>query len=532
EIEYGTNFANLRKLNQWYTDNYIRKSDGTYLFDIGVFSKNTPYVYRIRAVDNQFQQTVLTGSLNIPDIRIGSATGTILSSTTDTIVSVHVNKTLSGTLALSGNTSIILANNGTGNTSTITARDGISIDTGTGTTPIASIASSSGSVIWNGGYILGEAIDKNSFLSFLALSDTGVLLSTMNIEKIIKLGADTLGVQMNLNQPVTLNISGMLSNTPYSILRSEDGINWTSLGTGTVNNGILRFPTNTFSYFALVSAVPLPVIPPITSPVVTPPIPSGGGSSGGGGGASISQDYCPNGDHSQSYYDKTCGTITSPITSGNTTTPVAKNPNNIQEILSPNVISKLDALIIKITNAIDIKSGNNSDQKSQYYQAVNARLLTLWQKATLQRDKILLEYLHNHLTNISKNPLVSENTQTSTQIVIPAKKESINAPIPLIDISTLGINMQHPIFAGYDFSENKRFPNTITTVLKGFVQIIINKIDSRNLSASEIDNIYEQILNILSQKLKTTNDIKEKKIVQYIWNRLYIEQQERKIAHY
>jgi hypothetical protein len=98
----------------------------------------------------------------------------------------------------------------------------------------------------------------------------------MNIEKIIKLGADTLGVQMNLNQPVTLNISGMLSNTPYSILRSEDGINWTSLGTGTVNNGILRFPTNTFSYFALVSAVPLPVIPPITSPVVTPPIPSGG----------------------------------------------------------------------------------------------------------------------------------------------------------------------------------------------------------------------------------------------------------------
>jgi hypothetical protein len=92
--------------------------------------------------------------------------------------------------------------------------------------------------------------------------------------------------------------------------------------------------------------------------------------------------------------------------------------------------------------------------------------------------------------------------------------------------------MQHPIFAGYDFSENKRFPNTITTVLKGFVQIIINKIDSRNLSASEIDNIYEQILNILSQKLKTTNDIKEKKIVQYIWNRLYIEQQERKIAHY
>lgn len=128
EIEYGTNFANLTKLNQWYTDNYIRKPDGTYLFDIGVFSKNTPYVYRIRAVDNQFQQTVLTGSLNIPDIRIGSATGTLLSNTTDTIVNTHANRSLSGTLSLSGNTSIILANNDTGTISTITARDGISID--------------------------------------------------------------------------------------------------------------------------------------------------------------------------------------------------------------------------------------------------------------------------------------------------------------------------------------------------------------------------------------------------------------------
>jgi len=97
----------------------------------------------------------------------------------------------------------------------------------------------------------------------------------MNIEKIIKVGADTLGVQMNLNQSVNINISGMTANTPYTILRSEDGITWSSIGTGGVSNGIVTFPTNTFSYFALVSATP--VTPTVVPPIVTPPAPSGGG---------------------------------------------------------------------------------------------------------------------------------------------------------------------------------------------------------------------------------------------------------------
>lgn len=208
EIEYGTGFSNLRKLNQWSVDNYVRKPNGTYLFDIGIFNKNTPYVYRIRAVDNQFRQTVLTGSLNIPDIRVASnSTGTLLSSVADTIVYAHSNRVLSGTLPLSGNTSITLANNGTGATSTIVARDGVTLTMGTGTTRIDSLTSVSGSVTWNGGYILGEAIDKNSFLSSGALTNTGLSLSGMNIEKIIKVGADTLGVQLNLNQNVTLSVS-------------------------------------------------------------------------------------------------------------------------------------------------------------------------------------------------------------------------------------------------------------------------------------------------------------------------------------
>lgn len=128
EIEYGTGFSSLRRLNQ-YTVDHIRQTNGSYIFDAGLASQNTPFVYRIRAVNDQFGQTILTGSLNIPYVRVASnSTGTIVSTTTDTIINNHTNRVITGTLPLSGATSITLANNGTGTTSTVTARDGITIN--------------------------------------------------------------------------------------------------------------------------------------------------------------------------------------------------------------------------------------------------------------------------------------------------------------------------------------------------------------------------------------------------------------------
>ncbi len=178
------------------------------MIDFGVLNKNTPYVYKIKAIDNQLQQTILTGSLQVPDIKIASnSTGTLVSSTTDTIVYAHVNRTISGSLSLSGSTSILLANNSTGSTSSTVARNGISLTMGTGVTRVESLVSSSGALIWNGGFILGEMVDTGSFIGSGAITHTGALVSNMNIEKIIKVGADTLGVQMNLNQPVVLSVS-------------------------------------------------------------------------------------------------------------------------------------------------------------------------------------------------------------------------------------------------------------------------------------------------------------------------------------
>lgn len=280
KIEYGTGFSNLRTLNQWSVDNYVRKPGGNYLFDVGVFTKNTPYVYRITATDNQFRETVLTGSLRIPDIRVASAsTGTLVSSGSDTIVYAHSARTISGTIPLSGNTAITLASNGTGTTSTIPARDGITVSYGTGVTRVDSLSSASGSVVWNGGYILGEAVRPDFFLSSGALTSTGIPLSGMNVEKIVKVGADTLGVQMNLNQDITIGVPGLTSTRPYTVLRSEDGMNWMPIGTGSAISGTLSFRTSTLSYFAFVSSAPPAIVPPVvTPPVVTPP------SSGGGGG--------------------------------------------------------------------------------------------------------------------------------------------------------------------------------------------------------------------------------------------------------
>lgn len=53
---------------------------------------------------------------------------------------------------------------------------------------------------------------------------------------------------------------------------------------------------------------------------------SGGGSYGGGGGSSLRRDNCPNGDHSPSYYDGSCGDAPAPkvnVTTGSTSTAVA-----------------------------------------------------------------------------------------------------------------------------------------------------------------------------------------------------------------
>lgn len=84
----------------------------------------------------------------------------------------------------------------------------------------------------------------------------------MNVAKIVKVGADTLGVGMELDRSVVLSFAGVAPSSEFRILRSEDGINWVNQSVSNVfsdANGRLAFLTDSFSYFAAVSIAPPPV---------------------------------------------------------------------------------------------------------------------------------------------------------------------------------------------------------------------------------------------------------------------------------
>lgn len=63
------------------------------------------------------------------------------------------------------------------------------------------------------------------------MTNDGTSVSTMNIEKMVKIGADTLGVGMELNRPITVSVPAT-ANQQYRVITSEDGLNWSLVGSG------------------------------------------------------------------------------------------------------------------------------------------------------------------------------------------------------------------------------------------------------------------------------------------------------------
>ncbi|MCF7834684.1 hypothetical protein K9M48_01325 [Candidatus Gracilibacteria bacterium] len=75
---------------------------------------------------------------------------------------------------------------------------------------------------------------------------------------------------------------------------SNDLVNRNTLGTANVVNYIASFQTTHFTYFALGDDKPTRQQPPCIG-------------CGGGGGGGLTKDDCPDGDYSDSYYDRDCG---------------------------------------------------------------------------------------------------------------------------------------------------------------------------------------------------------------------------------
>lgn len=134
---------------------------------------------------------------------------------------------------------------------TITFSGWINMTFGTGETSISTLTNS---WVWNWGFVLPKFINKNEFFSEESVFNWQKL-KNLNVEKLLKVWADTLWVWMQLNQDVKIEIPVSNTTWTYKIVTSEDGLNWTELArkNETVLSGsTLGFYTNKFSYFALV----------------------------------------------------------------------------------------------------------------------------------------------------------------------------------------------------------------------------------------------------------------------------------------
>jgi hypothetical protein len=99
--------------------------------------------------------------------------------------------------------------------------------------------------------------------------------------------------------PFTIRVN-LISNQvgqTLNIYHSNDGNTWQNNAPSSSclvdQNNTCTFQARSLGYFALVR-------------IIQTPRPSSGG--GGGGGGSITQDSCPNGDFTMSFYDRLCGT--------------------------------------------------------------------------------------------------------------------------------------------------------------------------------------------------------------------------------
>lgn len=59
----------------------------------------------------------------------------------------------------------------------------------------------------------------------------------------------------------------------------------------------------------------------------------------------------------------------------------------------------------KVTKLLDTKAGANEAKRARYYQIVDAYLVSRAARTTSDRDKQILEYLHNRLVVVSKGLL-------------------------------------------------------------------------------------------------------------------------------
>lgn len=257
---YGTGTDSLKQVNQWTVDNYYQKTpDKSFTFARDWNAEKSNYAFATRIFSSQYAQAAYSGTIRLPEVLATSVNAVSL--TGDSVLRRYDSTSVNSRYSVPGS-GILIADSGTGAGLSVTSSGGITLTTQTGATNVVALTAS-GTLTWNGGFVLGENVDPSRFLSDRAVTSSGsTSLRSMNVAKIVKIGADTLGVGMELDRNVVVSFSDMAPSSEFRILRSEDGINWVDQSNSTTfsnASGRLAFATDKFSYFAAVSVVPPPV---------------------------------------------------------------------------------------------------------------------------------------------------------------------------------------------------------------------------------------------------------------------------------
>lgn len=248
-FKYGTNLSSLSSASRWTIDNTYRKSDNTYKIDLNNLNHNSVYYYMLQAMDNNYNISTYTWTINIPQI----VRWKTLSNQKHTILYDYNNLSVNWTYSLTWTSNVItFASNVWTWGLTITWYDWLKVLFSSGNTQIISLISS-GTNIWNGWFLLPMNLWTWNYILPTARFGTKNL-TNMSILKLIKIWADSRWIWMRLNKPVKIFVPWNFPQPKYSVIYSEDWVNWTWLNSVVTKDlsWWVSFYTDRFSYFALV----------------------------------------------------------------------------------------------------------------------------------------------------------------------------------------------------------------------------------------------------------------------------------------
>ncbi|GAB0174409.1 MAG: hypothetical protein HHAS10_02880 [Candidatus Altimarinota bacterium] len=244
----GSSNLKITRLSEKYTPEGFK-----YTFQANQTS--SPY-FTIESFSNQYALSSFSGNLvdATRPIILGSNVRHI-SQSQSSILPIFSN--IQAPVKLSGS-GVILES--TGNTIvTLSGSSLLALHFASGITHVTDLTTTSGSLAWKGGFILGEKVDRDLFIPDNAtIVSENKILQRESIISLIKIGADVRGIGMNLNQPIGLEFRSLIPKENYRVLTSQDGISWDDVESGKSytgsTNGSIYVETSHFSYFAVVLA--------------------------------------------------------------------------------------------------------------------------------------------------------------------------------------------------------------------------------------------------------------------------------------